>query len=88
MIARYAVAFFLLMAIVVVPIVVFLLCRYFLPRRWGKKVGVVLSLLIIMLALYGMFVGYQDLEITCRYYDRQSPVAHGTCCGQYFSTTC
>ena len=63
MIARYAVAFFLLMAIVVVPIVVFLLCRYFLPRRWGKKVGVVLSLLIIMLALYGMFVGYQDLEI-------------------------
>ena len=39
MIARYAVAFFLLMAIVVVPIVVFLLCRYFLPRRWGKKVG-------------------------------------------------
>ena len=63
MIARYAVAFFLLMAIVVVPIVVFLLCRYFLPRRWGKKVGVVLSSLIIMLALYGMFVGYQDLEI-------------------------
>ena len=39
MIARYAVAFFLLMAIVVVPIVVFLLCRYFLPRRILYSVG-------------------------------------------------
>ena len=63
MIARYAVPFFVMMAFVVVPLVVFFLCRYLLPRRWGKKVGISLSLIIILFAFYGMFVGYQQLEI-------------------------
>ena len=63
MIARYAVPFFLLMAFVVVPLVVFLLCRWLLPRRWGKKVGIAVALLIMLFAAYGMFVGYQQLEI-------------------------
>ena len=55
MIARYAVPFFVMMAFVVVPLVVFFLCRYLLPRRWGKKVGISLSLIIILFAFYGMF---------------------------------
>lgn len=63
MIARYAVAFFLLMSIIIVPLVCYFLCRFLLPRRWGKKVGIVLSALIILLALYGMLVGYQQLEV-------------------------
>lgn len=63
MIARYAVPFFVMMAFVVVPLIVFFLCRYLLPRRWGKKVGISLSLIIILFAFYGMFVGYQQLEI-------------------------
>ena len=63
MIARYAVPFFVMMAFVVVPLVVFFLCRYLLPRRWGKKVGICLSLIIILFAFYGMFVGYQQLEV-------------------------
>ncbi len=63
MIARYAVVFFLIMAIVVTPTVVYFLCRYFLPHRWGKKVGITISLLVILFALYGMFVGYQQLDV-------------------------
>ncbi len=63
MIARYAVPFFVIMAFVVVPLVVFFLCRYLLPRRWSKKVGISLSLIIILFAFYGMFVGYQQLEV-------------------------
>ena len=66
MIARYAVPFFVMMAFVVVPLVVFFLCRYLLPRRWGKKVGISLSLIIILFAFYGMFVGYQQLEVEDR----------------------
>ncbi len=63
MIARYAVPFFVMMAFVVVPLAIFFLCRYLLPRRWGKKVGISLSMIIILFAFYGMFVGYQQLEI-------------------------
>ena len=70
MIARYAVPFFLLMAIIVVPLVAFFLCRYLLPRRWGKKTGLCISLLVILFALYGMLVGYQQLEV--RYVEYRS----------------
>lgn len=63
MIARYAVPFFILMAFVVVPIIVFLICRYSLPRRWGKKVGVTLALLVMLLAMHGLFFGYQQLDV-------------------------
>ena len=77
MIARYAVPFFMLMAFVVVPIVVFFLCRWLCPKRWGKKIGITAAcpkrwgkkigitaaLLIMLFAAYGLFVGYQQLEI-------------------------
>ena len=63
MIARYAVPFFLLMAFVVAPLVVFFLCRWLCPKRWAKKIGVTAALLIMLLAAYGMLVGYQQMEI-------------------------
>ena len=63
MIARYAVPFFVIIAFFVAPLVIFFLCRYLMPRRWGKKVGICLSLLVILFALYGMFVGYEQLEV-------------------------
>lgn len=63
MIARYAVPFFLLMAFVIVPLVVFFLCRWLLPRRWGKKVGITVALVLMLFAAYGMFVGYEQMEI-------------------------
>ena len=63
MIARYAVPFFLLMAFVIVPLVVFFLCRWLLPRRWGKKVGIAVALVLMLFAAYGMLVGYEQLEI-------------------------
>ena len=63
MIARYAIAFFLLLSVVVVPLVAYFLCRWLLPRRWGRKVGVAASVLLIGWALYGMFVGYEQLEV-------------------------
>lgn len=63
MIARYAVPFFLLMAFVIAPLIVFFLCRWLCPRRWSKKIGITIALLIMLLATYGMFVGYQQLEI-------------------------
>ncbi|MBQ9230757.1 MAG: metallophosphoesterase [Prevotella sp.] len=63
MIARYAIPFFLIVTFLVTPLVVYLLCRYLLPRRWGRKTGVVLALLAILFCLYGLFVGYQQLEV-------------------------
>ncbi|MBR4920997.1 MAG: metallophosphoesterase [Prevotella sp.] len=63
MIARYAVPFFLLMAFVIVPLVVFFLCRWLLPRRWGKKVGIAVALLLMLFAAYGMLVGYEQMEV-------------------------
>lgn len=63
MIARYAVPFFVIVAFVVVPLVIFFLCRFLLPRRWGKKVGICISLLVFLFAVYGMFVGYEQLEV-------------------------
>jgi hypothetical protein len=63
MIARYAVPFFLLMVFVVAPLVVFFLCRWLCPKRWGRKVGITAALLIMLFAAYGMFVGYQEMEI-------------------------
>jgi Predicted phosphohydrolases len=55
MIARYAVPFFLLMAFVIVPLVVFFLCRWLCPKRWGKKVGIAVAWLIMLF--------YEQLEV-------------------------
>ena len=63
MIARYAIPFFFLMGLVVVPLVVALICRWLLPRKFYLKVISVLTLLIWGLVGYGYFVGFEQLEI-------------------------
>ena len=63
MIARYAIPFFFLMGRVVVPLVVALICRWLLPRKYYLKVISVLTLLIWGLVGYGYFVGFEQLEI-------------------------
>lgn len=63
MIARYAIPFFFLMGLVVVPLVIALICRWLLPRKYYLKVISVLTLLIWGLVGYGYFVGFEQLEI-------------------------
>lgn len=63
MIARYAIPFFLLMGFVIVPLICFLLCRWLLPKRYGRQVGTALALLIVMLVGYGMTQGFSSLEV-------------------------
>ena len=63
MIARYAIPFFFLMGLVVVPLVVALICRWLLPRKYYLKVVSVLTLFIWGLVGYGYFVGFEQLEI-------------------------
>ena len=63
MIARYAIPFFLLMGFVIVPMISFLLCRWLLPKRYGRQVGTALALLIVMLVGYGMTQGFSSLEV-------------------------
>lgn len=76
MIARYAVPFFVIMAFVVLPVIAFFLCRFLFPRRWGRKIGTCVSLILVFFALYGMFVGYQQLDIRyVEYHSKDLPAA-------------
>ena len=63
MIARYAILFFLLMGVVVVPLLAAGLCRVLLPRRYRKWAVIVCTLLIWGLVAYGSFVGFEQLEV-------------------------
>lgn len=63
MIARYAIPFFLIMGLVVVPLLLILLCRWLLPKRHWRKVAIACTLMVWALVLYGHFVGYQELEV-------------------------
>ena len=63
MIARYAIPFFFMMGLVVAPLIVALICRWLLPRKYYLKVISVLTLLIWGLVGYGYFVGFEQLEI-------------------------
>lgn len=63
MIARYAIPFFMTVTFLVLPLVTYLLCRYLLPRRWGRRVGMIIALVLVFLGVYGMFVGYEELEV-------------------------
>lgn len=60
--------YLLLLAVVVVPKAVFVLCSLagrlpYLSRRWCDRVGVVLALLMACVAVYGTFFGFRRLEI-------------------------
>ena len=63
MIARYAIPFFFIMGFFVIPLVLFLLSRWLLPRRYGKKVGFVLAAVVLALAGYGVTCGFESLEV-------------------------
>lgn len=63
MIARFAIPFFLIMGLVVVPLLLVLLCRWLMPRRHWRKGAVACTLIIWGLVLYGHLVGYQQLEV-------------------------
>ena len=63
MIARYAIPFFLIMGLVVVPLLLVLLCRWLMPRRHWRKGAIACTLIVWGLVLYGHLVGYQQLEV-------------------------
>ena len=63
MIARYAIPFFMIMGLVVVPLLLVLLCRWLMPRRDWRKGAIACTLIIWGLVLYGHLVGYQQLEV-------------------------
>ena len=64
MIARFAIPFFVIVGFVIVPLLLFLLCRKLLPnKRYGTVVGILLAALEITLVAYGMTGGLQTLEV-------------------------
>ena len=63
MIARYAIPFFMIMGLVVVPLLLVLLCRWLLPKRHWRKGAIASTLIIWGLVLFGHLVGYQDLQV-------------------------
>ncbi len=63
MIARFAIPFFLLMTLVVVPLVLALLFRYTLPRRLWRRTALACTIIIWVLTGYGFLVGFQQFEV-------------------------
>ena len=63
MIARFAIPFFFIMGLVVVPLLLTLLSVWLLPRRYGRKTALVCTLIIWALVLYGHFVGFRQLVV-------------------------
>lgn len=63
MIARFAIPFFLFVGFLLLPVVSYALCRWFLPKRYGRKVGIALAAVIISLVTYGMTAGFRQLEV-------------------------
>ncbi len=63
MIARFAIPFFFIMGLVVVPLILTLLCRWLVPRKHWKKAALTCTFIIWALVLYGHFVGYRQLVV-------------------------
>lgn len=63
MFVQYSTPFLLLMGFVVVPLLSYALCRWLLPRRYGRKVGVVLACIAVALTGYGLTFGFEELEV-------------------------
>ena len=64
MIARFAIPFFIIVGFVIVPLVLFLLCRKFLPnKRYGTVVGILLAAIEMSLVGYGMTGGLKPLVV-------------------------
>lgn len=63
MIARYAIPFFVIMGYLVIPVLLYFLSRRFLPRRYGRRVGLISASIVICLVSYGMYFGFTQLEV-------------------------
>jgi len=63
MIARFAIPFFLLMVLVVVPLGLALLFRYILPRKVWRPTTIACTIIIWALTGYGFLFGFQQFEV-------------------------
>lgn len=63
MLARYGILIFVVIGLILVPLFVYFMCRWLMPRRWGRKVGLALAVIIIALVGYGITYGFEQLEI-------------------------
>ena len=64
MIARFAIPFFITVGFFIVPLLLFLLCRKFLPnKRYGTVLGILLAAIEISLVAYGMTAGFRPLVV-------------------------
>ena len=63
MIARFAIPFFVLMVLVVVPLVLALLFRYTLPRKVWRKIAIACTIIIWTLTAYGFLFGFQQFRV-------------------------
>ena len=63
MIARFAIPFFLLMVLVVVPLGLALLFRYILPRKVWRRTVIACTIIIWALTGYGFLFGFQQFEV-------------------------
>lgn len=52
-----------LVGFVVLPLVSYFLCRWLLPKRWGRKAGIVLACILIGLFSYSLTFGFEQLEV-------------------------
>jgi len=62
-IAKFSIPFTLLMGFVIIPLLVFFLCRWLLPKRWGRKVGAAGACVAIALFSYGLTFGFEDFRV-------------------------
>lgn len=51
------------MGFIVIPLLAFFMCRWLMPRRFGRRVGVLAAIVIMGLVTYGMTVGFQQLVV-------------------------
>lgn len=63
MIARFAIPFFLLMVLIVVPLVLAIIFKYVLPRKVWRRTVVACTIIIWALTGYGFLFGFQQFTV-------------------------
>ncbi|MDE7456981.1 MAG: metallophosphoesterase [Prevotella sp.] len=63
MLVRHGILFFATVGFVVLPLLVYFVSRWLLPRRYGRRVGVVAAIIIIGMVAYGVTFGFEQLEV-------------------------